>query len=220
MSPIVYCETNWIVALAFPHHQLHKAARRLREDATKGNCSLRIPLAALLEARGTLSDVATQFSTSFISVRNALVTAYENGQIELSTVEQSLQANIIDKYAQRNVLSILTELENDRAVTIISDASASLNVLREIRAQVDFRGKDAVDLQLLAAILHDRRQNKTGPAMLISHNKKEFDPRRGKVPGALYTDAKLLWRDDFDLATGIGQWKAMYETTPTPQRTD
>ncbi len=31
--PIAYCETNWIVALAFPHHQLHGQAKRLLEHA-------------------------------------------------------------------------------------------------------------------------------------------------------------------------------------------
>ena len=31
-TPIVYCATNWIVALAFPHHQLHRDATNLRSD--------------------------------------------------------------------------------------------------------------------------------------------------------------------------------------------
>lgn len=210
--PIVYCETNWIVALAFPHHQLHRAAKKLRENSKQGKCELRIPLASLLEARGTLSDVASQLSTSFASLRNSLATASTNGLAEFSAIAQALQSDVVDKYAQRNMLSILVDIEADRTITVLRDVTAHVDVVRELRPKVDFRGRDVVDLHLLAAIFKDRRESAEPPALLMSHNKKEFDPRRNKVPAELYEAARLLWRDDFELDTGLGQWNAKYST--------
>lgn len=69
-APLVYCETNWIVALAFPHHQLHAVSRELREAARRGECQIRLPGAAILEARGTLSEVGSRLAGSFATLRN------------------------------------------------------------------------------------------------------------------------------------------------------
>ena len=209
-TPIVYCETNWIVALAFPHHQLHREAIKLRTDAQVGRCRLRVPMASLLEARGTLGDVANQLAASFTSLRNELATGVRNGLTEFSTIALSLQSDVVDKYTQRNTLPILDEIEADPAIAVLQDVTSNFEVLREMRAKVEFRGKDVVDLHLLAAIIKDRREELSGPALLVSHNKKEFDPRKNKVPEALYDDARLLWRGDFDLPTGVGQWNSKF----------
>lgn len=209
-TPIVYCETNWIVALAFPHHQLHRDATNLRSEATAGNCRLRIPMTSLLEARGTLGDVANQLATSFTSLRNELATGVRNGLTEFSTIALALQSDAVDRYTQRKTLSILDDIEADPAITVLQDVTSNFEVLRELRAKVEFRGKDVVDLHLLAAIIKDRREDTSGPALLVSHNKKEFDPRRNKVPEALYDEARLLWRGDFDLQTGVGQWNSKF----------
>ena len=48
-QPIVYCETNWVVALAFQHDQLHEAAVQLKDEALAGRYEIRVPDAALLE---------------------------------------------------------------------------------------------------------------------------------------------------------------------------
>lgn len=208
--PIVYCETNWIVALAFPHHQLHKGAKDLLTRAENGECSLRIPQASLLEARGTLGDVANQLSASFAALRNDLVNAATNGLPQFAGIAAALQSDEVDKYAQRDVLPLLDDLEHNTAVNILEDVTANFEVLRELRPQVGFRGKDVVDLHLLAAVIKDRRENLGSPALLMSHNKNEFDPKKSKVPAELYEDCKLLWRQDFDLATGLGQWSAKY----------
>ncbi len=210
MTPIVYCETNWIIALAFPHHQLHGDAKRLRSDATDGKCRLRVPMASVMEARGTLGDVAGQLSISITSLRNALANGRKNGVSEFASVAKSLELDVVDKYAQRNTLSILEEIEEDPAITILQDVTSNFAVLRELRAKVEFRGKDVVDLHLLSSIIQDRRCDMDGPALLMSHNKKEFDPRRSKVPKSLYDDARLVWRGDFELETGVGHWRSTF----------
>ena len=161
-TPIVYCETNWIVALAFPHHQLHRDATNLRSESTSGNCRLRIPMTSLLEARGTLGDVANQLATSFTSLRNELATGVRNGLTEFSTIALALQSDAVDRYTQRKTLSILDGIEADPAITVLQDVTSNFEVLRELRAKVEFRGKDVVDLHLLAAIIKDRRYVRAG----------------------------------------------------------
>lgn len=209
--PIVYCETNWIVALAFPHHQLHGVAKKLQEAGRRGECSLRIPAPAILEARGTLSDVSTQLSSSFAALRNDVLRAAENGLEQFSALSLALQSDVVDAYAQRNTLSLLGELETDSSIRVLDEVAAHIATVRELRGRVHFDAKDIVDLHLLAAIIHDRRRDVHGPAFFFTHNKKEFSPKRGKVPEALYAESKIVWSDDFDLRSRLGQWRALYE---------
>jgi hypothetical protein len=208
--PLVYCETNWIVALAFPHHQLHGLAKNVHEAGKRGECSVRVPATALLEARETLSDVSTQLSSSFAALRNDVARAAENGLGQFSPLALALQSDVVDTYAQRNTLSLLGTLETDSSIRVLEDVAAHITTVRELRSRVHFAAKDIVDLHLLAAIIHDRRQNIDGPALFFSHNKKEFSPKRGKVPDDLYAEAKLLWSDDFDLKSRLGQWRSRY----------
>ena len=51
MVPLAYCETNFVVAYAFPHHEHHGRATSLLLAAKGGACELRIPYAAFLEAK-------------------------------------------------------------------------------------------------------------------------------------------------------------------------
>lgn len=212
VPPIVYCETNWIVALAFPHHQLHGVAKKVHEAGRRRDCSVRVPAAAILEARGTLSDVSTQLSSSFAALRNDVARAAENGLTQFSPLALALQSDVVDTYAQRNTLSLLGTLEADLSIHVLEEVAAHITTVRELRGRVHFAAKDIVDLHLLAAIVHDRRQNMTGPALFFSHNKKEFSPKRGKVPGDLYAELKLLWSDDFDLKSRLGEWRSLYES--------
>jgi len=208
--PIVYCETNWIVALAFPHHQLHRASRELREAAQRGECQVRVPAAALLEARGTLSDVSNQLASSFATLRNDVMRAVENGLAEFTELATALRSDVVDTYAQRKTLSLLQELENDPAIHVLDDVQSSISVLRELRHKVRVGPKDLVDLHLLAAIVHDRRAHPSGVALFFSHNKKEFDPKRGKVPEYLYRELRLAWSDDFDLPSRLKHWAMLH----------
>ena len=51
MSPfVIYLETNWLVSYVIPHHPWRSEARSLLEAADRGECSLRIPKVAFLEA--------------------------------------------------------------------------------------------------------------------------------------------------------------------------
>ena len=211
-QPIVYCETNWIVALAFPHHQLHGVAKKVHEAGKRGECSVRVPAAAILEARGTLSDVSTQLSSSFAALRNDVLRAVENGLAQFSELSVALRSDVVDTYAQRNTLSLLDTLEADSSIRILDEVAAHITTVRELRARLHFDAKDIVDLHLLASIIHDRRQDIRGPALFFSHNKKEFSPKRGKVPDDLYAESILVWSDDFDLESRLGQWRALYES--------
>lgn len=200
--------------MAFPHHALHKVACKLRDDAQQGKCELRIPLASLLEAPGPLSDVANQFLTSFRTLQMSLNTAVQNGQSELREIENSLNPDeVVARYAQRDVLKIVAELEQASEITVLRDIEANFKMLRKLRPLVEFRGKDVVDLHLLAAIVHDRENDdKAAPGLLMSHNKKEFDPRKRAPLEKIYEDARLLWRDDFNLQSGVAMWNNRFSS--------
>lgn len=213
--PIVYCETNWIVALAFPHDQLHERATQLLEDAKAGKCEIRVPLAAMLEAQGTLPRIAKDFLGSITALRNDLLVAARNGLEGFSPVAQSLEAAALNQYHQRDLPTFLKELESEPSVFVLGDVAGVIPVVHRLRSQVQFATKDVVDHYLLAAVLHDREQSPAGPAIFMSHNKKEFAPGKKKVPQEIYDCAKLSWRDDFDLTSALRQWRALF-ASPEP----
>lgn len=206
--PLVYCETNWIVALAFPHHAHFAEATKLRDAAKQGKCVLKVPTAALLEAKNPLGYVGQELAKRFAQLRDDFAKATTNGWKDTGGNALAIGAsNAINEYAARPPLSILDELEKDSSVTILSAVPTEIEVLHELRAKCDLRGKDVVDLYLLAAIIHDRRQSSSGPAVFFSTNKKEY---KNKVPEEIFANERLVWREDFDLASALGAWKAKY----------
>jgi hypothetical protein len=214
VPPIVYCETNWIVALAFPHHQSCGAATKLRADAARGACRLRVPVAALMEARGPLDDVSRQVSRAFALLRDDLARAVQNGWPSLATLATTFQSSKdVDDYARRNAFAILQTLEQDPNIKLLDNVAESISVLHELRPKVRLQGKDVVDLYFLAAVLHDRRSDRDGPAVFFSANKKEFGPS-GKVPPDIYDTDKILWREDFNLSSALGAWNAEFGRSP------
>jgi hypothetical protein len=211
--PIVYCETNWLVALAFPHHKLFKVATRLLNEARAGACSLRVPLAAFLEARHPLDEVSTALIRSFSQVRDDVARAYQNGHAQFKELHEALQSNGVDHYAQRDTLPILDALQQDPAISVLAHSPQVISTQTALRTRVHLRGKDVVDLYMLATIIADRRTAASGPAVFFSSNWKEF-LRDARVPEQIYIDEKILCRDDFDLSPALGAWRAKYERVP------
>src|SRR5271154_6469474 len=105
--PLVYCETNWVVALAFPHHQHHKRARELRERAGRGECDLRLPYAALLEARHPTTEESNRLNTAFAVVRDALSNAVQNGWSDFDAASAALGGDAMDRYLGREAPRII-----------------------------------------------------------------------------------------------------------------
>lgn len=124
----------------------------------------------------------------------------------------ALQSTVVNDYAQRNTLALIGELEAEQSVRVLDQVDANITVVRELRRLVRLEPKDIVDLHILAAIVHDRRQQPEGTALFFSHNKKEFDPKRGKVPEELYRELQLAWSDDFDLPSRVAHWRKLHAT--------
>lgn len=213
-APLVYCETNWLVALAFPHHQLHSAAVQLRDHARAERCRLRVPFAAYLEARHPLNEFSAQLNKTFASLRDDVQRALQNGHAGFAALAPALLSTEVEAYARRDTLAILRDVETDTAITKLADMSGIINVMSELRPKVELSGKDVIDLHLLAAIIHDRRRDLQGPAVFFSANKKDFQPNR-KVPESIYAQERLVWREDFVLESALGRWNSKYEIPST-----
>ncbi|MEX1363274.1 MAG: hypothetical protein AB1Z98_09120 [Nannocystaceae bacterium] len=107
--PLVYCETNWIIDLAFPHREHHRAAKALLDASNRGLCSLHVPLAALLEARRPLKKVKDDLVNDLTTLRDRLVAAARNGVPELMPIHEALDSEALRRYVEREPPSILPE---------------------------------------------------------------------------------------------------------------
>ncbi len=72
MCPIVYIETNWLIALLFPHDERHEHAMELLKRAQAPECELRIPHLAFLEAHTTMMRVSAEFQEEVTKLKDKL----------------------------------------------------------------------------------------------------------------------------------------------------
>jgi predicted nucleic acid-binding protein len=218
-KPIAYCETNWIVALAFPHHQHHRFARDLLERASRGECEIRLPYAALLEARLPIVTEGKRISEAFAHLRDELANAVQNGHSHFAVVAAALQGDEMGRYLLRPVLDTVDKVEVDPAVVVLRDQTVACNAMGKLRPQLAFRGKDVVDLYILAAVIGDRDGGgePDRPAVFFSTNRKEFEPkseRQAKLRTEFYEPHRIVWHDDFDLDPAVGDWNGRFVVAP------
>jgi hypothetical protein len=130
---LVYCETNWLVALAYPHHQSYKAARALLTAAQAGACRLRLPYASLLEAQHPIANAASQLNETFARVRDEIERAYTNGVTAFGELVASLKSDAVSQYAQRRALSTIDEIRQDSHIDIFFDPEPTIRLMDEMR---------------------------------------------------------------------------------------
>jgi predicted nucleic acid-binding protein len=213
--PVAYCETNWIVALAFPHHQHHRRARLLREQAATGECDVRLPYAALLEARHAIAEEGNRLNAAFAQLRDELGNAVDNGESGFGPIKDSLRSDAMDRYLARSAHAIIEGLLQDRSVRVLRNQEVVCSTMDSIRPVLRFRGKDVVDLYILGAIIADREASneKDRPAVFFSTNKREFQPRKedqAKLAHPFYDRYRIVWRGDFDLSPGVRHWQTLF----------
>jgi predicted nucleic acid-binding protein len=207
-TPLVYCETNWFVDIAFPHREHHPAARALLDAAREGRCALQLPLAALLEARRPLKQEKDKLVNDLNTLQDRLRSAALHGFPGLSEAHAALNSNEVRRYVDREPPAILDEIRTAPGVDVLADVPAVFDAVEEIRREVPFDGRDVVDLYVLATVLAHRRQHSALPAIFFSTDARAFG--RSEVK-ALCTRERLLWRSDFALGPAISQWRGRFE---------
>ena len=217
--PIVYCETNWIVALAFPHHQHHRLARELRDQAHRGECEIRLPYAAVLEAPHPITEESKRLGNAFALLRDELANALQNGQADFAAIAASLGSDAMKQYLARPALDTVADLVKDPHIKLLRELEPALRKMDELRSGLNFRGKDRVDLYVLAAVVSDRLADgdMARTAIFFSTNKKEFQPKieaQAKMGELFYEPYRIVWRSDFDLEPAVRHWKQQFMARP------
>lgn len=133
---------------------------------------------------------------------------------EFKSILNSLNDSELDSYLARRADQTPDAIAQDPHVRILRDQDAAVRTAEALRNELNFRGKHAADLFILAAIVADAGTHgaKT-PKIFFSTNQKEFRPKTSpdaKVPEGFYEKHRLVWRSDFDLQTAVGSWKAKY----------
>jgi predicted nucleic acid-binding protein len=215
MAPIVYVETNWLIALLFPHDGHHERAMELFGRMNSGECELRIPRIAFIEAQWTMVSTNTELQESIAKLKDVFLRGFRNGVDDLQEGEAALVSPAVKRYLQRNLRPLLDGLLSNPDVHQFSDPAEEIDAIGALRSELRLRATDVKDLYVFTAILVDRaKQDPVRPAIFMSTNKNEFKPgptSKAKVPEWVYEKNRLLFRESFDaLPTAVGHWKAQF----------
>lgn len=210
MTPIVYVETNWIIACVFPHDQRFEHATALLAQASSGACELRIPLIAFIEAEGTMDVCSASFSKALEDIENKLQNA-RNAGFDIGTYTRPHD----NRYLKRKLQVLVDNLKSNPAIHCFSDPSAEIAEIGRTKPELRLLTKDMKDLYILCAVLVDRqKQDPQRPTLFMNDNHKDFGGERVKVPQAFYDKHRLLyWRGFKDLRTAEGKWSSKYAST-------
>jgi predicted nucleic acid-binding protein len=210
-TPIVYIETNWLIALLFPHDSHHERALELFGRMSSGECELRIPHIATIEAKWTMVSTNNELQKSITGMKDVFLRGYRNGVDDLREGEAALASSAVTRYLQRKLPPLLDGLVSNPDVHQFSDPSAEVGAIGALGSKLGLRATDMKDLYVFTAILVDRtKQDPARPAIFMSTNKNEFKPA-SKVPEEVYEENRLVFRESFDdLPTAIGKWNAKF----------
>ena len=207
MKPIVYVESNWIIACLFPHDQRFEHATALLTQATNGACELRIPLIAFIEAEGTMDVCGASFSKGLEDIENKLQNARSAG-FDIGTYTRPTD----NKYLTRNLQGLIDSLKSNLAICHFTHPAEEIAEIGRAKPELKLSTKDMKDLYILCAILVDRqKQDPKRIALFMDENHKDFSAEKTKVPQAFYDKHKLLyWRGFTGLSTAVGKWRSLY----------
>lgn len=218
-SFIAYVETNWIVSCVLPHHSWRAAALALRDAAERGECVLRIPKVAFLEARHVVDRETQDHAKAVTAVSDSFASAARNlGRSELLELAQKVK----EAEASYHLANPHQELENLIARTERFGFQHPLEEqteLDKLRPVVAMRGTDITDLHVLAAISADRALDPAPPAAVLSANSHEFSVtgNGSKLPRDFYASRRLVYNDRFGLTSARRAWtSADARGWPTP----
>ncbi|AUX38446.1 MULTISPECIES: hypothetical protein [Sorangium] len=218
----VYLETNWLVSFILPHHQWRGEARSLLDAAERGECKLRIPVAAFLEARHVVQRETEDHARAVKAVSEGLSAAARNLN---DPALLAVARDIVKAESSYHLPDPQRELENLTARCksfMIHHPQEEQAALDALLPSVGMRGTDVVDLHIISAILADRDLNRVPEAAVLSTNSKEFDVAgtTSKLPRDVYSKRRLVYLPKFNLAGAKALWKRDDgRGWPTPQPT-
>jgi hypothetical protein len=207
MKPIVYVETNWIIACLFPHDQHFEKAINLLTLATNGTCELRIPEIAFIEAETTMNDRSASFSQELTELENKLRIAraagFDAGSFNWPEGK---------KYSTRKLETLLNCLRSNPVIHRFLNPADEVTEIGRAKPELKLSTKDMKDLYILCAILVDRDKHDVNrPAVFMNENHKDFSDAKKKVPPDFYDKHRLLyWRGFDNLTTAVGKWRSKH----------
>jgi len=212
--PLVYVETNWIVSTFFRHREKHGSANSLLASAKRGECEIRIPHAALIEARYALDSESNRVQNLVTQISKELATAFRHGATDLDAAVNALKGTSTRSYLATKPDQHINTLKTATGVHLIHDAATEIDELEKIRDVVRLRGVDKFDLYILAAMVANRsKESAVRPAIFFSENTKEFEPKtdsNAKMPADLYKKHGIVFRSDYDVGTALILWKKSF----------
>ncbi|WP_438034339.1 hypothetical protein [Sorangium sp. So ce204] len=218
----VYLETNWLVSYILPHHPWRSEARSLLDAADRGECQLRIPVAAFLEARHVVHRETEDHARAVKAVSEGLSAAARNLK------EPALLAVARDVLKAESSYHLPDPQRELDALTVrckpfmIHHPQEEQAALDALLPSVGMRGTDVVDLHIISAILADRDLERAPEAAVLSANSKEFDVggTTSKLPRDVYSKRRLVYLPKFNLAGAKALWQRDNgRGWPTPQPT-
>jgi hypothetical protein len=212
--PLIYVETNWLVALLLPHDRHRNGAIELFQAAMNEECEIRIPYGSFLEAKARAEqDMNDKLAKDVAGISDLMKRAFENGFDDLEPARKALDSAEVAAYFQRAIAPLVDALDRNPKLVKLHDARGEFEMMTLLRPRLRFDGKNKFDLYLLASVLMDRKNtDPQRPAVFCTVNTKDFEPSRSpkaKITPGIYREFNIYWSGDFDWRKAVDGWKSV-----------
>ncbi|GEM_PF-4443886 len=202
--PVVYLETNFLVAAVFPVDNWHVDAIALLAEA---GYELRIPALSVLEARSTVRRKHQESTHELSQLKELLISLSQSGKLRASHASLADLYDDLDAYARRPFADDLQRVLRGR-LHVVPMIEATLKRVQELALDLpEFGRRDGIDLHILATVMVDAASlPATTPRIFVSTNRDEFRSP-GKLPGGFYDSSRLIYQSHFHIPAGIAEWR-------------
>jgi hypothetical protein len=135
--PLIYVETNWLVALLLPHDRHRNGAIELFQAAMNDECELRIPYGSFLEAKTRAEqDMNDKLAKDIAGISDLMKRAFENGFEDLEPARKALDSADVAAYFQRATAPLVDALERNPKLVKLHDTGGELEMMTRLRPQL------------------------------------------------------------------------------------
>lgn len=213
MLPLVYVETNWIVALALPHDRAHRQAAELLNDANAAQCEVRIPWACFREAAQRCDRAMQEAPGTLAEVRDKLGFALENGWSELAPALVALDSVAVSSYFRHQPGPLIDALRSNENVVQIDDPPNEAVKLAALRRDTKLGVDNTFDRYVLAAVLVDRAKVPADRRAVFCSMDQDLAPSKrtgALVPGSFYSRERIYYAGDFRWHEAVKAWRGKF----------